>query len=175
MPSSRGLCLPSVHSSLCFDCEYLHILLLRNFQLTRNSIARVRRFGITGLKLDDYVMLNCTVWYTLLCVAFNQIASGGGSNLMTQEEIDALTPEIVQDRIRGSKWVFASGTLYILRPSVPVAPRPDQRSKQDSNANFHASTEHFMLMTILSTKLCMLIIYASITYVPIPRRKRLAY
>lgn len=91
------------------------------FQLIRNSVARVRRFGITGLKLDDYVMINCTVWYTLLCVAFNQIASGGGSNLMTQEEIDALTPKIVEDRIRGSKWVFASGMLQMKKPPLMTA------------------------------------------------------
>ena len=78
------------------------------------STARIRRLGITGLKLDDYVMANGIVWYTLLCVAFNQIASGGGSNLMSEEEIEALTPETTAARIAGSKWVFVSEHSMIL-------------------------------------------------------------
>ena len=77
-------------------------------------------------------MANGIIWYTILCVAFNQIAQGGGSNLMSQEEIDALTPEIKANRIAGSKWVFVS--------------------------------EHSMMLAIWSMKVCMLILYASITY-----------
>lgn len=96
------------------------------------SIARIRRFGIRNLQLDDYVMANGVIWYTVLCVAFNQIAVGGGSNLMTQDDIDALTPEITASRIAGSKWVFVS--------------------------------EHSMMLTIWSMKVCMLVLYASITY-----------
>jgi hypothetical protein len=41
-------------------------------------------------------------------VALNQIAAGGGSNLITDEELAALTPEGLADRIKGSKWVFVS-------------------------------------------------------------------
>jgi hypothetical protein len=36
------------------------------------------------------------------------IASGGGSNLMSQADIDALTPETIAERVKGSKWVFVS-------------------------------------------------------------------
>jgi hypothetical protein len=53
-------------------------------------------------------MFNGLIWYTLLCVALNQIAAGGGSNLITDEELAALTPEGLADRIKGSKWVFVS-------------------------------------------------------------------
>ncbi|KAI9776975.1 MAG: hypothetical protein M1839_009119 [Geoglossum umbratile] len=77
------------------------IILLRMF-------ARVRRLGVFKLQLDDWVMVNAGLWYTLLCVSLNMIASGGGSNLMTQEDIDNLNPETTAERIRGSKWVFVS-------------------------------------------------------------------
>ncbi|RDL40255.1 Uncharacterized protein BP5553_00234 [Venustampulla echinocandica] len=93
--------------------------------------ARIRRFGIRGLKIDDYAMVNCVIWYTLLCVAFNQIKFGDGSNLMNDDEIAALTPEIKASRIAGSKWVLVS--------------------------------EHSMLLAIWSTKVCVLVLYASIT------------
>ena len=96
-----------------------------------DSVARIRRLGIKGLQLDDYVMINGFIWYTILCVSFNQIASGGGSNLMTPEDIAALTPEITEDRIRGSKWVFVS--------------------------------EHSMILTIWSMKICMLLVYTRLT------------
>jgi hypothetical protein len=59
-------------------------------------------------------MLNAVLWYTILCVALNQVASGGGSNLMTQEEIDTLTPKIHAERENGSKWVFVSEHAFIL-------------------------------------------------------------
>ncbi|KAH6665186.1 hypothetical protein B0J14DRAFT_522404 [Halenospora varia] len=77
-------------------------------------IARIRRFGITGLKPDDYIVAHGMVWYTILCVAFNKVASGGGSNLMTAEDLAALTPEITADRISGSKWVLVSEQSMIL-------------------------------------------------------------
>lgn len=54
------------------------------------------------------MMLNGVVWYTILCIAFNKVASGGGSNFMTPEEEAALTPEIIKERISGSKWVVVS-------------------------------------------------------------------
>ncbi|KFY09694.1 hypothetical protein V492_05385 [Pseudogymnoascus sp. VKM F-4246] len=76
--------------------------------------ARFRRFGIRGLKLDDYAMFNGVIWYTILCVAFNQIKFGDGSNLMDDAEIAALTPERVASRTAGSKWVYVSEHSMIL-------------------------------------------------------------
>ncbi|KAL4787520.1 hypothetical protein BJX76DRAFT_318795 [Aspergillus varians] len=77
-------------------------------------IARIRRLGIRNLQSDDYMMMFAVVWYTILCVALNEVASGGGSNLMTQEDIDNLTPEIHAERVRGSKWVFVSEHAFVL-------------------------------------------------------------
>ncbi|RAL16714.1 uncharacterized protein BO97DRAFT_402366 [Aspergillus homomorphus CBS 101889] len=77
-------------------------------------IARIRRLGVTNLQTDDYLMMFAVVWYTLLCVALNQVASGGGSNLMGEDDIKALTPTIKADRIRGSKWVFVSEHSFLL-------------------------------------------------------------
>ncbi|KAL4871325.1 hypothetical protein BDV12DRAFT_164615 [Aspergillus spectabilis] len=77
-------------------------------------IARIRRLGIQNLQSDDYVMVFAVIWYTVLCVALNQVASGGGSNLMTQEDIDNLTPEIHDERVKGSKWVFVSEHAFVL-------------------------------------------------------------
>ncbi|CBF88647.1 uncharacterized protein ANIA_00857 [Aspergillus nidulans FGSC A4] len=77
-------------------------------------IARIRRLGIQNLQWDDYVMVFAVIWYTILCVALNEVASGGGSNLMTQEDIDNLTPEIYDERVKGSKWVFVSEHAFIL-------------------------------------------------------------
>lgn len=85
-----------------------------NIPLTSTSTARIRRFGIRNLKLDDYAMANGVVWYTILCVAFNQIKFGDGSNLMEPDEIAALTPEIRTSRIAGSKWVYVSEHSMIL-------------------------------------------------------------
>jgi len=79
------------------------------------SIARVRRFGILGLKADDYVMVNAIIWYTILCVSFNKIASGQGSNLITaNEDIAAISPESKAARVVGSKWVFVSEHAMLL-------------------------------------------------------------
>ncbi|OJK04472.1 uncharacterized protein BO95DRAFT_352671 [Aspergillus brunneoviolaceus CBS 621.78] len=77
-------------------------------------IARIRRLGVTNLQTDDYLMMFAVVWYTLLCVALNQVASGGGSNLMSEDDIKSLTPTIKADRIRGSKWVFVSEHCFLL-------------------------------------------------------------
>ncbi|KAJ5126631.1 hypothetical protein N7448_007410 [Penicillium atrosanguineum] len=76
--------------------------------------ARIRRLGIRGLQQDDYIMMFGLVWYTILCVALNEVASGGGSNLMTDEEKLHVTPAIHAERERGSKWVFVSEHAFIL-------------------------------------------------------------
>jgi hypothetical protein len=79
-----------------------------------NSTARLRRLGLRNLQIDDYLMLFAVVWYTLLCTALNQVASGGGSNLLTAEDKAALTDESIAERIRGSKWVFVSEHSFVL-------------------------------------------------------------
>jgi len=50
----------------------------------------------------------------MLCVSFNEMATGAGSNLMTPEEEAALTPDIIAQRVRGSKWVFVSEHAMLL-------------------------------------------------------------
>ncbi|KAH1301242.1 hypothetical protein KXX11_004206 [Aspergillus fumigatus] len=77
-------------------------------------VARIRRLGIRNLQVDDYLMLFAVLWYTLLCVALNQVASGGGSNLMTDEDIANLTPATHAERVKGSKWVFVSEHSFVL-------------------------------------------------------------
>ncbi|KAJ5382282.1 hypothetical protein N7517_000193 [Penicillium concentricum] len=77
-------------------------------------VARVRRLGIRNLQVDDYLMLFAVLWYTILCVALNQVASGGGSNLMTEEDKLSLTDKSIDERVRGSKWVFVSEHSFIL-------------------------------------------------------------
>lgn len=59
-------------------------------------------------------MVSAVIWYTILCVALNQVASGGGSNLMEEEDIKNLTPAIHAERESGSKWVFVSEHAFIL-------------------------------------------------------------
>lgn len=59
-------------------------------------------------------MLFAVVWYTLLCVSLNQVASGGGSNLMDENDIRNLTPAIKAERVKGSKWVFVSEHSFVL-------------------------------------------------------------
>ncbi|KAJ5167417.1 uncharacterized protein N7482_006198 [Penicillium canariense] len=77
-------------------------------------VARVRRLGVRNLQVDDYLMVFAVVWYTILCVALNQVATGGGSNLMTEEDEKHLTPAIIAERERGSKWVFVSEHAFVL-------------------------------------------------------------
>ncbi|OJD10402.1 hypothetical protein AJ78_08574 [Emergomyces pasteurianus Ep9510] len=78
------------------------------------GIARIKRLGFGGLQLDDYLMFTVPVWFTLLCVAINQVIAGGGSNLLTKEEVLALTPETKLARISGSKWVYVSEHMMVL-------------------------------------------------------------
>ncbi|CAI7599616.1 unnamed protein product [Penicillium glandicola] len=77
-------------------------------------VARFRRLGIRNLQVDDYLMLFAVFWYTILCVSLNEVASGGGSNLMTEEDRLTLTDKIIKERVRGSKWVFVSEHSFIL-------------------------------------------------------------
>ncbi|KAL1959666.1 hypothetical protein VTO42DRAFT_1701 [Malbranchea cinnamomea] len=78
------------------------------------SVARIKRLGIRSLQLDDYLIVLAVVWYTVLCVALNEVVSGGGSNLMSEEDIRNLTPETHAERVRGSKWVFVSEHVMVL-------------------------------------------------------------
>lgn len=78
------------------------------------STARIRRLGIRNLQADDYLMVFATLWYIILCVALNEVASGGGSNLMTPGDKLNITPIIRAERERGSKWVFVSEHSFVL-------------------------------------------------------------
>lgn len=53
-------------------------------------------------------MMLAACWYTLLCISLNRMIGGGGSNFMSQADIDALTPERTANRVQGAKWVFVS-------------------------------------------------------------------
>lgn len=59
-------------------------------------------------------MLFSVVWYTILCVALNKVVSGGGSNLMNEEDIKLLTPTLHAEREAGSKWVYVSEHSFLL-------------------------------------------------------------
>lgn len=59
-------------------------------------------------------MVFAVVWYTVLCVALNRVATVGGSNLMDEYDIKHLTPSIKAERVSGSKWVFVSEHSYLL-------------------------------------------------------------
>ncbi|KAL8798376.1 MAG: hypothetical protein Q9182_006717 [Xanthomendoza sp. 2 TL-2023] len=76
--------------------------------------ARLKKFGLTRLQPDDWFMAQNILWYTLLYVSLNEVIFGGGSNFMTQEEIDTLTPESTAMRVRGSKWVLVSEESLVL-------------------------------------------------------------
>lgn len=78
------------------------------------STAQIRRLGVKDLQTEDYVVTFGAAWYTVLCVAFNQMLQGAGSNLMTDEEVAALTPEITAERVLGSKWVFVTEHAMLL-------------------------------------------------------------
>lgn len=64
--------------------------------------------------MDDYFVVFGLLWYTVLCVAFNEMLKGAGSNLMTPEEEAELTPGIVAQRVEGSKWVFVTEHAMLL-------------------------------------------------------------
>lgn len=64
--------------------------------------------------IDDGLIAFGFVAYTILVVSFIEMLSGPGSNLMTQDEVAALTPSIEAGRVRGSKWVFVSEHAELL-------------------------------------------------------------
>ncbi|EFE44777.1 hypothetical protein TRV_00449 [Trichophyton verrucosum HKI 0517] len=70
--------------------------------------------GIRNLQLDDYLILCVVVFFTLMCVALNEIILSGGSNLVTAADIAHLTPESKKRRTRGAKWVFVAEHAMIL-------------------------------------------------------------
>ena len=75
--------------------------------LTYDSFARLHTSsGLSGLKVDDYVVAIGFIAYTLLAVSLNKVAGYGGSNYMTPDQIAALTPETTKKRVLGSKWAF---------------------------------------------------------------------
>ncbi|KAL8685433.1 MAG: hypothetical protein Q9224_005819 [Gallowayella concinna] len=76
--------------------------------------ARLKTFGITKLQPDDWFMAQNLFWYTLLYVSLHKIIFEGGSNFMTQKEIDTLTPASTAMRVRGSKWVLVSEESLVL-------------------------------------------------------------
>ncbi|KAH0829620.1 hypothetical protein FOPE_10419 [Fonsecaea pedrosoi] len=84
------------------------------FLVVLRQIGRIKRVGIKHLEVDDALIGFGFLAYTLLVVAFNQMLEGPGSNLMTPEEEAALTPEIKEGRVRGSKWVFVSEHAELL-------------------------------------------------------------
>lgn len=71
-------------------------------------------------------------WYTLLVVSFNQMVTGDGSNLLTEEEIELLTPESIESRIAGSKWVFVSEHAMLL--TIWYAPINPTNACQTTNS-----------------------------------------
>ncbi|KAK5102372.1 hypothetical protein LTR70_000157 [Exophiala xenobiotica] len=77
-------------------------------------VSRIRRAGVRQLQLDDGFVFFGLLSYTLLCVAFNEMLKGGGSNLMPDEEVAQLTPAITAQRVNGSKWVFVSEHAMLL-------------------------------------------------------------
>lgn len=79
-----------------------------------NSVARTRKRGLTSLQADDWLTINCIVWYTILIVSVNQVFFSGGSNFMTLEEEAALTPKTIAERVAGSKWVVVLEEAMVL-------------------------------------------------------------
>ncbi|KAL8791781.1 MAG: hypothetical protein Q9195_005590 [Heterodermia aff. obscurata] len=78
------------------------------------SGSSIHKLGILRLQLDDWVMTQAILWYTLLYVSCNEIIFGGGSNFMSQEDIDNLTPTTQKERVAGSKWVLVSESSMVL-------------------------------------------------------------
>ncbi|KAL2352160.1 hypothetical protein BJ546DRAFT_1064433 [Cryomyces antarcticus] len=70
--------------------------------------SRIRRVGVQGLGVGDYLMLLACTWYTTLVVCLNVIARGGGSNLFEPSLLPTFTEKDIQERIKGSKIVIVS-------------------------------------------------------------------
>ncbi|GAB7349185.1 hypothetical protein MBLNU459_g8118t2 [Dothideomycetes sp. NU459] len=88
--TSRGSHGPSMASAL--------------FALTELSYARIRKMGVRGLDIDDYLMLVAGCFYTSLIVTLNLTAQGGGSALaLPGEDVFTLSKAEVNARIKGAK------------------------------------------------------------------------
>ncbi|KAI4273965.1 MAG: hypothetical protein LQ337_004264 [Flavoplaca oasis] len=84
------------------------------FVIGLRLVARTRKRGLTSLQADDWLTINCIVWYTILIVSVNQVFFSGGSNFMTLEEEAALTPKTIAERVAGSKWVVVLEEAMVL-------------------------------------------------------------
>ncbi|KAF2739210.1 hypothetical protein EJ04DRAFT_484737 [Polyplosphaeria fusca] len=88
------------------------------FIIALRTYARFHRArSVRGLAPDDWIMMTAVpIFYTMLIVCLNLIASGGGSNLFPPELYDTFTPLQIQERIKGSKIVIVSeqGMLNVI-------------------------------------------------------------
>ena len=122
---NHGVCMVSARFSLRCGCKN-HLTYFRSPSLTLTGrIGKIKRVGIRHLEIDDALIAFGFIWYTILCVAFNELLKGPGSNLMTPEEAASLTPTIKEGRIKGSKWVFVTEhaellTIWSMKAAVLV-------------------------------------------------------
>jgi hypothetical protein len=80
----------------------------KNIGLTITSVSRIHRFGIKGLRSDDFVMLFAWSFFTLLCYSLNNLLNHGGkNNYLTPEQVAVLTPSDISEIVTDMKWVFA--------------------------------------------------------------------
>ncbi|KAL2379025.1 hypothetical protein RJZ90_005591 [Blastomyces dermatitidis] len=134
------------------------------------GVARVKRLGFGGLQLDDYLMLTVVFWFTLLCVSINQVISGGGSNLLSEEEILALTPETTAARISGSKWcssyqyyeivngcIGITGDIFMLLVGIPLLMSVRLPLKQKAILLLIFGLGIFVIIAALLTKIYCLV------------------
>ncbi|KAL8976218.1 MAG: hypothetical protein Q9205_007734 [Flavoplaca limonia] len=97
-----------------FRAETWTLYAVGMFVIGLRLVARARKRGLTSLQADDWLTINCIVWYTLLIVSVNQVFFSGGSNFMTPEEEAALTPTTIAERVAGSKWVVVLEEAMVL-------------------------------------------------------------
>lgn len=77
-------------------------------------MARIRRFGISGLRSDDFMVFFALVNFTLLCYSLNHLIDRGGkNNYMSEGAAALLTPDEVAYIVANGKWVFVQEHLML--------------------------------------------------------------
>ncbi|KAL5606917.1 hypothetical protein BROUX41_003293 [Berkeleyomyces rouxiae] len=85
----------------------------------------VRAGGPKNWLLDEYLIILAFLFYILLVVSLNVIASNGGANLFPPQQLATFTPEQIEKRVLNSKIVVVSeqamlNTIYVLKACLLV-------------------------------------------------------
>jgi len=107
----------SLCCSVCEIAVLVSVHLTGHELLTRRtcSAARIRRFGLRGMRTDDALMVFCLATFTVMTVGINQLLARGGKVAYIPERMLARLPQQEIERLMGNaKWMYVNSHMLSL-------------------------------------------------------------